>query len=227
MQAGRWRGGLWSDPTYRARMRGEDRRQGQQRLWISTTRWALLVALLGLVVILLDHHRIPVRHARHSLVASPLGSSTTVPSTPRTSMATGTSSTTRPTTPLVSSVPTASLSNVALSAPPTTLPSKVAPISAAPISAAPNQAQVETGWLDAPLSISATYYFPASTPRTVVATWSGAPSLSLKEICDGAVTSTSGGSGLTLSARGTSCSLTLAGPSDVVTTSYTVTIGTS
>jgi hypothetical protein len=203
-------------------MRGEDRRQGQQRLWISTTRWALLVALLGLVVILLDHHPIAVRHAQQSSVASAPGSSATVPSAPRTPPAPATDSTTRPTITSAPSVPTASVSNAALSAPPTTLPSNYAPISAAPI-----QAQVETGWLDAPLSISATYAFQASTPRTVVATWSGAPSLTLMVTCDGATTSTSGGSGLTLSAHGTSCSLTLAGPADVASTSYTITIGTT
>jgi len=201
-------------------MRGEDGRQGQQRLWISTTRWALLVALLGLVVILLDYHPLAARLAPHPSAAATKGGPSPSTTMPATSSEVADGSMPRPTSSSRPSVQPTSANNATLSATPTTAPANYTPISASPI-----QAQVETGWLDAPLSISATYDFQAPSPRTVVATWSGAPSLSLTLTCDGATTSTSGGSGLTLSAHGASCSLTLAGPADVATTSYTITIG--
>ena len=108
------------------------------------------------------------------------------------------------------------------SAPPTTPQSQ----SAIPVvSAAPALATVEQGWLQSPLVLSATYPFSAPTGRPVQATWTGVPALTLSVTCDGSTTTLSGGSGLALHALGSACSLTLAGPSDVQQTSYTITVG--
>jgi hypothetical protein len=49
--------------------------------------------------------------------------------------------------------------------------------------------------------------------------------LTLTVDCDGTTTSTSGASGQSLMALGSSCQVSLSGPSNVIETSYTLSLG--
>jgi|GEM_PF-4843063 len=131
------------------------------------------------------------------------------------------------------------------SAPPTTGPSASQTFSAA-ASAAPSEAtqapntpsraidtvspqvsseRIETGWLQGPTSISATYQATLSASTTLSATFQGTTALTLSATCGGVTNSTSGLSPLSLSEGPGTCSVTLSGPSDLAATTFSLDLG--
>jgi len=91
--------------------------------------------------------------------------------------------------------------------------------------AAPVSNRIEHGWLSGPTAISASYSLSAASPRQVIATWTGAPVLTLTVACDGTSRSVQGSSGLQLTAQGSTCWVTLSGPPDVATSSFALDLG--
>lgn len=81
------------------------------------------------------------------------------------------------------------------------------------------------GWLEGPISISATYPLGAGGGRSAIARWSSPATLTLRATCDGTSSEASGGSGISVSLVGSSCDLTLEGPSDVVRTTFAIEVG--
>ena len=109
--------------------------------------------------------------------------------------------------------------------PTTTQPTTPPLVSVATVTPTTTAGQREVGWLQGPSVISATYFFSAGSARSVTATWTGAPTLVLSVTCDGTTTQTSGVSNLSLTAHGSSCSVTLSGPSTVATTTFAIVVG--
>ena len=80
------------------------------------------------------------------------------------------------------------------------------------------------GWLQGPTSVSARYVIAAGSARSITATWTGAEVLDLTVDCPGGGQSLTGGSGMSLTASGSSCAITLSGPGAVAVSSVTITV---
>ena len=121
-----------------------------------------------------------------------------------------------------------SVSLTAVASPPwtttTTTTTTPIPLVVSPSAATPSQTQVITGWLESPTSISATYPVTSVNGRSITATWSGASSLTLALRCLSGSTSTTGPSGLHLQASEGDCTMSIAGPADVATTTFQITV---
>jgi len=98
------------------------------------------------------------------------------------------------------------------------------PLRVSPASATPTPSLVRTGWLEGPMSISATYPLASDEGRSITATWTGTATLDLGVSCDGGASSARGSSGLHLVAAAGSCVISLSGPADVATTSFHIVV---
>jgi hypothetical protein len=85
--------------------------------------------------------------------------------------------------------------------------------------------QIVQGWLLGPTAISASYSRSSSTTGRVAATWTSSAVLTLSADCPPGRSSVTGPSPLTLTASGPACTVTLAGPPDVVETSFSLDLG--
>ncbi len=121
-----------------------------------------------------------------------------------------------------------SVSLTAVASPPwtttTTTTTTPIPLVVSPSAATPSLTQVITGWLESPTSISSTYPLTSVNGRSITATWSGASSLTLALRCPSGSTSTTGPSGLHLQASEGDCTMSIAGPADVATTTFQITV---
>ena len=177
-----------------------------------------ILSLLG--VVLAAQHvaspRVP------SLATATSTSTTGSPSHPPAPSAT---TSTRPT----GSIATAPITGAAVTSSertsPTTLPTSSfqGPVPAS--SATASTERIETGWLSSPTAISASYLLSSASGVTVVATFTGAASLTLTSDCGGSNNTTSGASSLRIFVQGTSCTVTLRADATIPTTSYSLDLG--
>ena len=186
------------------------------------SRWTMLAALLSVIAVLTATQSHPSRVVATSSARSPIMPTTKLRSGP------ASSPTSPSTTSLVSGnsfAPAPSQSRVvALS--PTTTTVAASPPAMSPLHAGASLDRIENGWLSGPTAISATYDFAAPTRRAVTASFQSSSLLTLSLSCDGAATtSTSGTSSLSLMAQGASCTVTLSGPAEMATTTYSLNLG--
>jgi len=212
-------------------MSSKDLTPRRETRWISTTRWALLtLALALLVVVVAFEPSLPQTNQRAShLQAQPNSHPTTtmhqistaLSPTPKISPnASSDGSITGTKREVSTGTPAASNPGSSSSSSPDTTPQVIPLVSATPLAS-----EVKQGWLEGPTQVSATYLFSASPARSVVSSWSGASTLTISLLCDGVMSSRSGTSGISLWANGTSCSVSISGPSDVPLTTFTITLG--
>ena len=222
MPAVQRRGGFWAERTYGAPMFSR-MRSGAGR-WPG--RWVMLTCSLALVGILLASK--PASETPRAVRSSGPSVHQPIPSSsqPRGGHhSQGTTTTTN-------SPPSTTISQawVASSSGPSSAIAQPAPQAPTPVATSPEAPVVDptihfSGWLVGPSSVAATYPISAPQLRNVVATWSGGAHLTLTIACDGSVHSTSGPSGLAVSAVGSSCTALLEGPSDVPSTSFDLAVG--
>jgi len=214
---------------------------------ISTTRWALLAASLALIVGLLvigngssapsltaaspapfhggtqlPHGEVTTKSAPRS---APLNTASPVAPITNTQAQRAPASKGPSTMSLFTSPGVSTTSQSTATQPTTTQPTTPPLVSVATVTPTTTTSQREVGWLQGPSVISATYFFSAGSARSVTATWTGASTLVLSVTCDGSTTQTSGVSNLSLTAHGSSCSVTLSGPSTVATTTFAIVVG--
>lgn len=206
---------------------------------VRPTRWLmLLVALSALCVVLIaqpDDHTTSAAHAdvRHALTLQPTPTLPQVAThhAPSSTAFTPTGTATRhhPTSLPATSIEVARPPEVTSSSPVSTTTSTSIPMTpAAPsIQATVTAPSTFTGWLEGPTSVSASYPVNASSALHAAATWTGATSLTLTATCGVAATTTSGASGLSVALSPGECTVTLAGPADVPTTSFQISVGAS
>jgi len=199
---------------------------------VPPSRWMMLTAALALLAVLLAARALPPSHGRQSFHPLPPTSTSTHLRAARHHLETPTTRAPRPSVTSTTAAPSTSVRSLAArvtSSPGDTTASP--PVSAASSSGIPTGAattsteRIVNGWLDGPTSVAASYLIAPSQPTLIRATWSGAATLQLVVACSGSSTQLTGGSGLSLTAAASSCTVTLQGPADVPPTSYMIDLG--
>jgi hypothetical protein len=106
----------------------------------------------------------------------------------------------------------------------TTTTAAAAPVRAATV--APATSTFE-GWLSGPMSVSASYPVAMPAPGDATATWTTGSQLTLQATCGTTTDEVTGSSGLRVVLGAADCTVTLSGPADVPTTSFSIVVGAS
>lgn len=188
-------------------------------------RWALLGVLLGLLALVVAKtHPAGAPRIERSLV--PAASTITPQSAPQPHHVLGHVNDTRPAPSFIRTLTPLRADTISLTS--TTTSTTVTTTTEPPIANAQvlkDPALVETGWLEAPDSISASYPLSLASSETATLVWQDNDPLSLSVSCGATATSQSGSSPLSLSVPSGICSVTVSGSSSTPLTTYQLRVG--
>ena len=229
LPARRWREGFRSETTYCAAVQ----RAGQTEASVRPVRWVmLLIVLMALVVLIVSRPGLPQQRSRgHAMPrASVPDRASRTAGLPSPSLTAPSSPTTEPSTVAHHDAAAASagpLSLVTSSPGPSDTTTTTAAPTFTPTQATAAPVTTFNGWLSGPTSVSASYPVSPVSPTRASATWNTSTSLTLAADCGGTTTSSSGSSGVSVTLPSGGCTITISGPDDVATTSFSISVGAS